>query len=121
MPSRIAFLTSSDPAASAIGVGLLLVLLRMLELPAPALTGLALIAYGATLVVHRLAARSPQGWLLIALQAMVYAILGIVMLGALVDRAGTVVERLAVLTDVAFALLIAPSLWKRLRASLPVR
>jgi uncharacterized membrane protein HdeD (DUF308 family) len=112
---------SSDPAASTIGAGLLLVLLRMLELPAPALTGLMLIAFGATLVVQRLAARSSQGWLLIALQATVYAVLGIVMLGALVDRAETVAERLALLVDVALAMLLAPSLWKRLRAPLHVR
>lgn len=112
---------SSDPAAATIGAGLLLVLLRMLELPAPALTGLLLIAFGATLVLQRLAARSSHGWLLISLQALIYALLGIIMLGALVDHAESVAERLALLIDVALALLLAPSLWKRLCSPLHVR
>jgi uncharacterized membrane protein HdeD (DUF308 family) len=121
MRSYITTRVSTDPAASAIGAGLLLVLLRMLELPAPALTGLLLIAFGATLVLQRLAERSEQGWLLISLQSLVYALLGIIMLGALVDHAETVAERLSLLVDVALALLLAPALWKRLCAPLDVR
>ncbi len=64
-------------------------------------------------MVQRLAARSPQGWLLIALHALVYAVLGIVMLGALVDHAETVVERLTVLADVALTMRVALSLRER--------